>query len=108
MNLNKIISEMEFSNPASGNINRKIDKDELLRAIRLNIAAEHDAVALYTAQAQSTDNEIAKRILLDIADEERVHIGEFEKLIDILTDGRENELLHKGGEEVESSLRSED
>jgi hypothetical protein len=76
----------EFVNPFSGKVpERKLTKQELIRAIRLNIAAEHEAVHLYMAHAEAIDDPLAKEVLVDIANEEREHIGEFTKLLEILT-----------------------
>ncbi len=94
----------EFLNPFSGKVpDRKITTDELIRAIRLDLAAEHEAVHLYTAHAEATDNRLAKKVLLDIADEERVHAGEFSRLLAILT-GDEDSLLSQGGQEVDAMV----
>jgi rubrerythrin len=60
---------------------RKLTDDELIRAIRFNIAAEYEAVQLYTQLAESTDNELAITVLNDVAREELVHAGEFLKLL---------------------------
>ncbi len=90
----------EFINPFSGKVpDRKLTSEELIRAIRLDLAAEHEAVHLYMAHAEATDNPLAKEVLIDIANEERVHAGEFSRLLQILT-GDEDELLAKGAEEV--------
>ena len=91
----------EFVNPFSGVLpGRKITHEELVRAIRLNIAAEHEAIHLYMAHAEATDHPLARRVLIDIANEERVHIGEFERLLEILT-GDEDEWLREGRDEVD-------
>ena len=91
----------EFANPFSGKTpERKLTKRELIRALRLNIAAEEEAIHLYQAHADATDNELAQEVLEDIADEERVHVGEFQRLISILLDD-EDELLADGAEEVD-------
>ncbi len=91
----------EFVNPFSGKVpERKLTLEELIRAIRLNIAAEHEAVHLYMAHADATDHPLAKRVLIDIANEERVHIGEFERLLEILT-GDEARWLAEGKAEVD-------
>ena len=72
----------EFSNAFSGLANdRRLTSSELVRAIRFMIAAEYEAVQLYQQLAESTDNELAKVVLIDIADEEKVHAGEFLKLL---------------------------
>lgn len=99
----------EFVNPFSGKVpERKLTEEELIRAIRLDLAAEHEAVHLYMAHAEATDNALAKKVLLDIADEERVHAGEFARLLNLLT-GDEDLLLSQGAEEVDqmaAELRS--
>ena len=91
----------EFLNPFSGKAPKTpLTKTELTRAIRLNIAAEEEAVHLYQAHADATDHPLAKKVLLDIADEERVHAGEFQRLLNILLDDEE-ELMAKGAAEVD-------
>ncbi len=91
----------EFLNPFSGRVpDRKLTTDELVRAIRLDLAAEHEAVHLYLAHAEATDNPLAKKVLIDIANEERVHAGEFGRLLSILT-GDEDALLAQGAQEVD-------
>jgi len=90
----------EFVNPFTGvTPERKMTDSELLRALRLNIAAEEEAVHLYMAHADATDNELAKKVLIDIANEERVHAGEFQRLINILAPDEEA-FLTEGAEEV--------
>ncbi len=92
----------EFVNPFSGKVpDRKLTLEELIRAIRLNLAAEHEAVHLYLAHADATDHPLAKKVLIDIANEERVHAGEFERLLEILT-GDEAKWLAEGKAEVDA------
>ena len=64
------------------------------------LAAEEEAVHFYEAVADSTDDELAKAVLQDIADEEKVHVGEFQKLLNILLEDEEK-FLSEGAEEVE-------
>jgi rubrerythrin len=91
----------EFVNPFSGVVpDRKLTKAELIRAIRLNIAAEHEAIHLYMAHADATDHPLARQVLIDVANEEREHVGEFMRLLEILT-GDEDEWLAQGSEEVD-------
>ncbi len=76
----------EFQNPFSGKIpDRTLTNGELVRALRLDLASEHEAVHTYMAHADATDNPLAKAVLIDIANEERVHAGEFARLLSILT-----------------------
>lgn len=68
----------EFAYAFSGLKNdRKLTDDELIRALRLSIAAEYEAIQLYMQLAESTDHALAAKVLRDVADEERVHAGEF-------------------------------
>ena len=91
----------EFPHPFIGMVpDRKLTLGELIRAIRLNLAAEHEAVHLYMAHADATDHPLAKEVLIDIANEERVHAGEFARLLQILT-GDEDKFMAEGVEEVD-------
>jgi rubrerythrin len=71
----------EFLNPFTGTVTHKMNNSDLVRAIMLNIAAELEAVHLYTAHMDATDNADAKKVLYDIALEELVHAGEFTALL---------------------------
>ena len=82
---------------------RKLTHDELVRAIRFMIAAEYEAIQLYQQTAESTDNELAKEVLLDIADEEKEHAGEFLRLLREL-DPDEEKFYKEGYEEVEEII----
>jgi len=94
----------EFVNPFSGRIPEcKLTPEELIRAISLDLAAEHEAVCAYMAHAEATDDPVAKAVLVDIANEERVHAGEFARLFTILT-GDEAALYHKGALEVDALI----
>lgn len=71
----------EFVNPFVGTVTHKMNNSDLARAIMLNIASELEAVHLYLAHRDATDNADAKKVLFDIAQEEMVHIGEFTSLL---------------------------
>ena len=91
----------EFVNPFSGKVpDRPLSKEEVIRAIRLDIAAEHEATHLYMSHAEAIDDPVARAVLLDIANEERVHVGEFNRLLSILT-GDEDQWLAKGAADVD-------
>ena len=90
----------EFVNPFSGcTPDRKLTHRELIRALRLDIAAEEEAIHLYEAHADAIDHPLAKKVLQDVANEEREHVGEFQQLINILQED-ETEWLEHGMEEV--------
>jgi rubrerythrin len=76
-----------------------IDK-EILRA---GIVAEIDAINLYEQMAALTQNENIKRVLLDVAKEEKTHIGEFQALL-LRFDAQQKQELEEGSKEVEEEL----
>ncbi len=91
----------DFGTPFAGLANgRKLNHAELIRAIRSMVAAEYEAIQLYMQLAESTDDELAKAVLTDIADEERVHAGEFQRLLCHLAPDEER-FYAEGAEEVE-------
>lgn len=91
----------EFVNAYSGmDSDRKLNYDELVRAIRFFVAAEYEAVQMYTQLATSIDNEKAIAVLQEVADEELVHAGEFLRLLKELAP-KEERLYAQGSEEVE-------
>ena len=73
-----------------------IDKEIL----RIGMIAELDAVSLYEQLASMTENNDIKKVLLDIAKEEKTHLGEFLALL-LKIDEEQKDELEKGKEEVE-------
>ncbi len=94
----------EFGTPFSGmKKDRNVTKAELVRAIRFMISAEYEAVQLYMQLAESTTDKLAKEVLTDIADEERVHAGEFLRLLYHLAPDEEK-FYKEGAEEVNEMI----
>ncbi|MDD2251751.1 MAG: ferritin family protein [Dehalococcoidales bacterium] len=85
-----------FSGMTAG---RKLTDEELIRAIRFMVAAEYEAIQLYMQLAEATDNKLAIEVLKEIADEERVHAGEFLRLLKNLAPDEE-QFYQEGEEEV--------
>jgi len=77
-------------------VNKKILDREILR---LGIMAELDAVSLYEQLAAMTTNRNIKKILMDIAKEEKTHVGEFQALL-LEMDKEQVAELEEGKEEV--------
>ena len=94
---------MDFSNPFGTIVSRKMTAEELARAIRQDIAAELDAVALYQAHIDATDDERAKKVLAHARDDEKEHVGEFLALLEILDPGQA-EYIKKGKVEIAELL----
>ena len=94
----------EFGSPFSGVAHtKKISHEELVRAVRFMVAAEYEATQMYMQLAESTDHALAK-VLTEIADEERVHAGEFLRLLHELAPD-EAKLYAKGAKEVEEEIK---
>jgi len=82
----------------------KVSKKYLDREIlRVAVIAELDAISLYEQLAAVTNNEGIKKILLDVAKEEKTHVGEFQTLL-LKEDREQVEELEKGKEEVEEII----
>ncbi len=79
----------------------KVKKEDLNKEIlRAAIIAELDAINLYEQMAALTDNEDIRKVLLDIAKEEKTHVGEFQTLL-LRLDAEQVEELAHGKKEVE-------
>src|SRR5581483_1958937 len=72
---------MPQTDPFTYNVPRKLTDTELARVLRLDAAAELDAMNLYEAHIDATDNEDAKRLLAFIARDEKEHYALFVELI---------------------------
>ncbi|MDD1716257.1 MAG: rubrerythrin [Methanolinea sp.] len=96
----------EFATAFSGmNSDRNLTHSELVRAIRLMVTDEYEAIQVYTQLAESIDHPLAREVLLDIADEERVHAGEFLRLLQELAP-EEADFYAQGAREVEDQIAS--
>lgn len=94
----------EFGTPFSGTAHdRKLTNEELIRAIRFTMAAEYEAIQMYMQLAESTDNRLVAEVLKDIADEERIHVGEFLRLLKELAPDEEK-FYAEGAAEVEQEI----
>ena len=79
----------------------KIDKENIEKEIlRTGIIAEYDAINLYEQMAALAKNNNIKKVLLDIAKEEKAHVGEFQALL-LLLDKEQVEEMEEGRKEVE-------
>lgn len=84
--------------------NRKLTNEELIRAIRFSVAAEDEATQVYMQLAESIDNKLAIKVLKAVADEERVHMGEFLRLLQELAPD-EKKFYDQGAKEVEDIMK---
>ncbi len=79
----------------------KLEKQTLDKEIlRAGIIAEFDAINLYEQMAAMATNPLIKKMLLDIAKEEKTHVGEFQTLL-LAFDTEQAKELEEGKKEVE-------
>lgn len=82
----------------------KLKKEDLDKEIlRAGIIAELDAINLYEQMAAATNNKYIRKTLLDIAKEEKTHVGEFQALL-LKLDAEQKKELEQGRKEVEELL----
>ena len=86
---------VDLKNVSEGDIDNEI--------LRAGIIAELDAVNLYEQMASLTKNANIRTVLLDIAKEEKTHVGEFQALL-LQFDPQQKQELEAGAEEVEEEL----
>ncbi len=85
----------------------KIKKETLDKEIlRAAIIAELDAINLYEQMAGITRNRNIKKLLLDVAREEKTHVGEFEAFL-LMEDKQQEKELEEGKKEVEELIEHE-
>jgi len=78
----------------------KVSEEDLDKEVlRLGIIAELDAISLYEQLAATTSNEKIRKVLLDIAKEEKTHVGEFLALL-LELDKEQAKELEEGRKEV--------
>ena len=94
--LSKIPIKNDLSKMSKAEINNEI--------LRMGIIAELAAIILYEQMAAMTTDEDIKKILLDVAKEEKTHVGEFQALL-LEGDKEQVEELAAGKKEVEEELK---
>jgi len=102
-----LIKQSELSKSAQKLDNVKQTKNfnnrEVVRAIRDALVAEEQAINEYELIVDSTKNKKIKEVLQDIANEEKVHVGELQSLLKYLLDDEEK-FLNDGAKEVKKTL----
>lgn len=90
---------MLAKNPLDIPSEKKLSKEEIAQALRLAIMAEYDAINLYLQLAEAIEDEKIKAVFQDVAQEEKVHVGEFMSLLEHL-DPEMRESIEEGFDEV--------
>lgn len=86
----------------------KLTEEDIERQIlRVGLIAELDAINLYEQLASLTKDEKTKAVFLDIAREEKTHVGEFLTLL-LMKDEEQEDELEEGKEEVEELMEEEE
>jgi len=95
--VNSLLSKIpiDLQNVSEENIDKEI--------LRGAIIAELDAINLYEQMASLTNKKDIKAILMDVAKEEKTHVGEFQALL-LLFDTQQKKELEAGAKEVQKEL----
>ena len=81
-------------------INKEFTDREILR---FALAAELDAINFYEQMVEYTDDDLLKQVLLEVAKEEKEHVGEFQTLL-LRIDKQQVDEMEEGKEEVEELI----
>ncbi|UXD21171.1 bacteriocin [Ignicoccus pacificus DSM 13166] len=79
---------------------KKLDEKGILQAIRWGIIAELDAINFYEQLAEAIEDENVKKVFMDVAKEEKEHVGEFLALL-LKYDPELKAMIKEGFDEVE-------
>lgn len=86
----------------------RIKKEDLDKEIlRAAMIAELDAINLYEQMADMTRDTNVKKLLLEVAREEKTHVGEFQTVL-LRKDQQQRNELKEGEKEVEEVLREKE
>lgn len=81
------------------------EKERNKQILRFAVIAELDAINLYEQMAEMTGDSDLKAVLLDVAKEEKEHVGEFQTLL-LQHDEEQAKELKDGEKEVRELLGS--
>jgi rubrerythrin len=85
------------------NLDKTRQEDIDREILRTAIIAELDAINLYEQMAAMAKDVMIKKVLLDIAGEEKTHVGEFQTML-LMKDEEQVRELEAGKEEVEEMM----
>ncbi len=88
-----------LGNPFIAKVPGQLSFEELIQALRVDLAGELEAIIGYEAHAMAANDERVKKVLYHIADEERQHVGELQQLI-FLLNPHEREYIDKGAQTI--------
>jgi rubrerythrin len=88
-----------LGDPFVANVPRQLSVEELVQALRVDLAGELEAIIGYEAHYLATSDQRVKKILQHIADEERQHVGQLQQLLYMLSPN-EQQNVEKGKQSV--------
>ena len=95
----------DFANPFSGlNAGGKLKDDDLVCAIRIMVAEEYESIQHCMQLVKAAENKLVKETVKEMADEKRVHAGQFLRLL-LELDPEEETLYSEGAEEVDETQK---
>jgi len=92
---------ISLSSNGTTSLNNLSDKEKQM--LRDAIVEEYKAVNIYEMMANNTENENLKKVFLDITKEEKIHVGEFETMLNSI-DYEHMLSIEEGNQEIEDLL----
>jgi len=96
----------EFGSFSGLSLDKKMSKEELIRAVRFLVSAEYEAIDMYERIAEASPDAEIKKAIEKVIEEERVHAGEFLKMVTML-DPEEAKFYQEGFKEVSDGMGKE-
>lgn len=88
-----------LGDPFVATISKQFSQQELLQAIRVDIAGELEAIIGYEAHAMASNDQRVKQILTQIADDERKHVGQLQQVLHMLNP-HEQQMFDQGQQKI--------
>jgi len=88
-----------LGNPFIANEPKQMSDKELAQAIRVDIAGEIEAVIAYEAHTMATGDERVKKVLQEIANEEKRHVGQLEEVLYMLSPN-DSQFIEEGKQKI--------
>jgi len=96
---------MDFTNPFTGTGRKQLSGEALAQAIRIDMAAELDAINLYVTHLEGTDDPVIKGMIQHIVAEEKEHLAEFEQIL-LLLDRTQQQKIREAQTEMQERKKA--
>ena len=96
---------MDFTNPFTATGRKQLQGEALAQAIRMDMAAEMDAINLYVAHLEGTEDPVIRGMIEHIIAEEKEHLAEFEQIL-LMLDATQREKQREAAIEMQERRKA--